>query len=117
VQVNGLPAGPLPITGSTLKWHEGLTMQIAAAEAQRMLQAGLRDNGDIELRLTVGNRVRNCFKVRNLRAEIMTAGGKLLSTTGRQVYCSDPGWLYTEGECVRLGETVVAGTVRFIREQ
>ncbi|MCE5240237.1 hypothetical protein LLH23_17375 [bacterium] len=116
VQVNGVAAGPLPLTGSTLKWHKGLTMRVDATAARAMLQAGLRDNGDLELKVTVGNSVKNCFKLRNLQATIETAGGRILSTTSRQVYCSDPGWLYTEGECVRMGTPVPAGTVRFIRE-
>lgn len=118
VEINGVAAGPLPITGCTLRWHEGLNVEIAAGPARKMLAAGLQKDGGIELRPRVQNRVKNCFKVRNVQATIrVRSGEKFLSSWTRAVHCSDAGWLYSEGECVHMTQPVPLGCVRFIREQ
>jgi hypothetical protein len=118
VKANGVRAGQLPLTGSTLKWHDGLPLEVPGGTARRMLNAGMRGNGDIELAVSVGNGVKNCFKIRNLQVSVLARSGEeYLSTCARAVHCSDAGWLYAEGQCVRLGEPVPLGTVTLIRER
>ncbi len=118
VKVNGVLSGPLPITGCTLRWHEGLSLQVPEQAAREMVRAGLQPGGDVELAVSVDDHVNNCFKVRNLQATVLTRpGAKYVSTCSREVYCSDAGWLYAEGHCGRLGEQVPAGTVRLVREK
>lgn len=118
VRINGVVVGQLPITGCTLRWHDGLSLDVPAETARQVFSAGLQANGDLQLAVSVENRVGNCFKVRNVQASLLgRAGGKHLSTCARGVVCSDVGWLYAEGKCVRLGEAVPVGTVALIREE
>lgn len=118
VKINGMVVGRLPLTGGTLRWHDGLTLDVPAETARQVFSAGLQANGDLQLAVSVENRVGNCFKVRNVQASLLgRSGGKYLSTCARDVVCSDGGWLYAEGKCVRLGEAVPAGTVTLIRQQ
>jgi len=118
VTINGIGIGRLPITGSTRRWHEALAMEVDAETARAVLQAGLRGNRDIEFAVVVGNAVKNCFKVRNLQVTMATASGAgYISTTDHGIFCSDPGWLYAEGECVRLGQPVPVGTTRLLRQE
>lgn len=118
VTVNGIGIGRLPVTGSTRQWHEALAIEVKAETARAVLQAGLQDNGDIVLAVVVGNAVKNCFKVRKLQVTVSTASGAgHLSTTDHGIYCSDPGWLYAEGQCVRLGQPVPVGTARLLRQE
>jgi len=117
VTINGRLIGPLPITGTTLRWHKAAVLEVPEGRARDMLKAGLGDDGHIELAVAVGNEVKNCFKVRNVQATVATRlGAKVLSSQAPGVYCSDPGWLYSEGECVRLGTPVRVGPLRLTRE-
>jgi hypothetical protein len=110
VYINDVPVGNLPVTGQTLRWHEGLTIPVGAEAARQSLAAGRQPTGNYLLRVTVGNDVRNCFKVRNVRATVrLTSGEAISSTWSREVRCSDPGWLYTEGRSVPLGQPVPVG--------
>lgn len=118
VTVNGVAVGRLPVTGQTLRWHEGVELVVPATVAQDLLKRGVRDNGEIILEAQVGNTVRNCFKARNVRAVIRTrSGAQYRSTWSRPVQCSDVGWLYAEGASVRLGQALPLGTLRFIRAE
>ena len=117
VSINGIEIGVLPVTGQTLRWHEGLTVSTDGARAKKVLVAGLRPNGDIELKPVVNNKVKNCFKVRNVQATIHTKSGEQFKTARvSNVNCSDDSWLYSEGACVRNGRPVPLGTLRFIRK-
>ena len=118
VTVNGIVAGRLPITGQTLKWHEGLEIQVTGEIAHQILRKGVAKTGDIELRPTVANTVRNCFKVRNVQAAIQTRSGEtFVSTWTRTVRCTGAGWLYSEGDCVHFGHPVPLGPLRFLRKR
>jgi hypothetical protein len=118
VKINGVVVGRLPITGGTLRWHDDPALDVPAEVARKVFAAGLQAGGDLELAVSVDNHVGNCFKVRNLQVSLLgRAGGKYLSTTARDVTCSDAGWLYAEGKCVRLGEPVPLGAVTLIRER
>ena len=45
------------------------------------------------------------------------SGAGYISTTDHGIFCSDPGWLYAEGECVRPGQPVPVGTTRLLRQE
>jgi hypothetical protein len=118
VEINGVAVGRLPITGCTLRWHDGLSLTVPEEAARQAFAAGLQTNGDLELAATVDNRVCNCFKVRNLEVTVLgRSGGQYVSPRARDVYCSDAGWLYTEGKCAPMGGPVPVGTVRLLRER
>ena len=112
------PLHRLPITGQTLRWHDGLEVRVTGEAARQMLRKGVDKAGDIELCLTVANTVRNCFKVRNVQAAIRTHSGEtFVSTWMRTVRCSGAGWLYSEGDCVHFGRPVPLGPLRFLRKR
>jgi hypothetical protein len=115
VTVNAIPAGPLPVTGQTLQWHPGMKLDVAGDAAREMVRCGLKPDGSLELVVSVGNEVKNCFKVTNVQASLRTrAGVAHQSSAMRQVVCSAPGWLYSEGQTVPLGAPVPLGTLRFL---
>ncbi len=118
VSINGTEIGMLPVTGQTLRWHENLAVSISGALAGKVLAVGLHPNGDIELKPVVNNKVKNCFKVRNVQAAIRTKSGEQFKTTRvSNVNCSDGSWLYSEGTCVRNGRPLPLGTLRFTRKR
>ena len=117
VTVNGITAGRLPITGSTLRWHEGMVIEIPADVARRMLAKGRQKDGSLVLHPSAANTVKNCFKIRNVQAAIRTRTGEtFLSTWTREVQCTGASWLYSEGACVRFGQPVPLGALRFLRK-
>jgi hypothetical protein len=80
-----------------------------------MVRRGLQEDRSVELVVNVGNTVRNCFKVNNVQASLQTRTGRAQhSSLTRQVRCSDSGWLYSEGQCVGLGQPLPLGTLRFL---
>ena len=116
VTINGLPAGRLPVTGQTLKWHEGMSIRTPGQAARAILRRGLQADGTIELGVTVDNKVANCFKVRNVQAALRIRSDEIfLSTWSRQVHCSDRGWLYAEGKCVPNGQPLSLEPLRFLK--
>jgi hypothetical protein len=118
VTVNGVVVGNLPVTGQTLRWHEAMPLKVTGGPAREIVSRGVRPDGAVELRVEIGNEVRNCFKLRNAVAVIRTHGGGVVqSVRSRAVHCSDPGWLYSEGAAVPLGRTVGVGPVRFERKE
>jgi len=118
VRIQSLPLGRLPITGSTLKWHEALLLQVPGEAARSVVRNGLQADGRILLAPVVANDVKNCFKVRNVRAILrMQSGETILSSIAPAVHCSTAGWLYAEGTSVNLGQPVPLGELRFPKEK
>ena len=114
IRIQSVTLGKLPITGSTLKWHEAVQFQVPRETARTVVRNGLRADGGILLTPVVENDVKNCFKVRNVRAILrMQSGETILSSVAPQVHCSTPGWPYAEGVSVNLGEPVPLGELRF----
>ena len=115
VSVNGLEVGKLPVTGTTLRWHEGMSLTVKDAPLREIVAKALKPgDASASFRVSIANAVENCFKVRQCRLSFGLADGtKLTSAPKPFVRCSDANWLYTEGESVRLGQPVEAGGFRF----
>lgn len=115
VRVNGVEIGKLPVTGSTLQWHKGLSLiakdTVLRGIADKAIEA---DGSSATFRVTIDNGVRNCFKVRRCRLAFQLPDGTITaSAPDESVHCSDANWLYTEGKGVKPGERVDAATFRF----
>lgn len=116
VRINGLPAGRLPITGPTLKWHNAMPLHVAGQAARDILRHGLTPDGTIRLCVVIDNKVCNCFKVRSAQATLRTRSGEtFVSTWSRHVHCSDTSWLYAEGECVPNGQPLPLEALSFLK--
>jgi hypothetical protein len=118
VRINGLPAGRLPITGQTLKWHSAMSLRASSQTAHDILRRGLKPDGTLHLLVVIDNNVCNCFKVRNVQATLRTRSREtFVSTWSRRVHSSDAAWLYAEGECVPNGKPLPLEALSFLKRR
>jgi hypothetical protein len=114
VRVNGVEVGKLPVTGQTLQWHNDLSLTVKGPLLRQLVEKAIEaDGASATFRVTVGNGVRNCFKVRRCRLSFGLADGTIVASAPDPfVRCSDMNWLYAEGKPVRMGEPVELGIFR-----